>query len=307
MFITDKKLCGNCILALGTFDGIHQGHRAVLEKALTEGKKRGLVPAVLLFDEHPRKRLFGEAPPEIITENDKRAQIEEMGLSVVTVPFSEICGLSAEEFVTKIYCSLNVRAISCGYNYQYGKDACGNTATLKEECEKLGIALFVAPEKKFKGEAVSSTRIRKALQDGEIRDANAMLGREFSYCLEVVSGDRRGRLLGFPTINQFFPENFVRLRRGVYASKVTVAGKEYPAVTNIGVRPTFDGESFRSETCILGFSGDLYGAQIEVFLLDFLRGEMKFEDKEALTAAIRRDGEAARKIYYESEKRHEKT
>lgn len=307
MFITDKKPCGNCVLALGTFDGIHKGHKAVLEKALSEGKKRGLVPAALLFDEHPRKRLFGEAPPEIITESDKKSIIEKMGFFVVTVPFSEVCGLSAEEFVTKIYCSLNVRAISCGYNYHYGKGACGNTATLREECEKLGIALFVSPEKKFKGEAVSSTRIRKALQDGNIRDANAMLGRGFSYCLEVVSGDRRGRLLGFPTINQFFPENFVRLRKGVYASKVIISGKEYPAVTNIGVRPTFDGESFRSETCILGFSGDLYGAQVEVFLLDFLRDEIKFENSETLTAAIKRDGEAARKIYCESEKEYEKT
>lgn len=297
MFKTDGKLCSDCLLALGNFDGIHRGHRAVLEKALFEAKKRGLVPAVLLFDEHPKKVLFGEAPPSIITESDKREQLSKMGFSIVTASFSEIQNLSAAEFITKIYCSLNVRAISCGYNYRFGKDARGDTFLLKNECEKLGISLFVAPETIFKGEAISSTRIRRALQNGEIKNANAMLGREFSYCIEVVSGDRRGRLLGFPTINQFFPPNFVKLRKGVYASKVELSHRWYPAVTNIGTRPTVDGESFRSETCILGFSGDLYGAEVEVFLLDFLRDEKRFDSVETLTDAISRDAKKAREIY----------
>ena len=297
MFKTDKKLCGDCLLALGNFDGIHKGHRAVLEKALSEAKKRGLVPAVLLFDEHPKKVLFGEAPPLLITESDKREQLSKMGFSLVTASFSELQNLSAVEFITKIYCSLNVRAISCGYNYRFGKNAEGDVFSLKTECEKLGITLFVAPEKIYEGEAVSSTRIRAALQNGEVKKANAMLGREFSYCIEVVSGDRRGRLLGFPTINQFFLPDFVKLRKGVYASKVKLSDKWYPAVTNIGIRPTVDGESFRSETCILGFSGDLYGAEVEVFLLDFLRDETKFDSLEELTEAIARDAKRARAIY----------
>lgn len=300
MFKTDKKLCGDCLLALGNFDGIHKGHRAVLEKALGEAKKRGLVPAVLLFDEHPKKALFGEAPPFLITNADKRNELSQMGFSIVTARFSEVKDLSCEQFITGIYCSLNVRAISCGYNYHCGKDAVGDVSRLENECQKLGIALFVAEKQIFEGEAVSSTRIRLALQNGELKLANAMLGREFSYCLEVVSGDRRGRLLGFPTINQFFPQDFVRLRRGVYASKVCLSNKWYPAVTNIGVRPTIDGESFRSETCILGFSGDLYGAQVEVFLLDFLRDEVKFESLEALSQAISRDAKRASEIYNEA-------
>ncbi|MDO4379261.1 MAG: riboflavin biosynthesis protein RibF [Clostridia bacterium] len=303
MFKTDKRLCSDCLLALGNFDGIHKGHRAVLEKALFEAEKRGLVPAVLLFDEHPKKVLFGEAPPSIITESDKREQLSKMGFSIVTASFSEIQNLSAAEFITKIYCSLNVRAISCGYNYRFGKDAQGDTSLLKTECEKLGISLFVAPETIFEGEAISSTRIRNALQNGEIKNANAMLGREFSYCIEVVSGDRRGRLLGFPTINQFFPPNFVKLRKGVYASKVELSHRWYPAVTNIGTRPTVDGESFRSETCILGFSGDLYGAEVEVFLLDFLRDETKFDSVETLTDAISRDAKKAREIYEATEEK----
>lgn len=301
MFSIEKEISGGCIVALGTFDGLHLGHRAVLEKALAEGKKRRLVPIALLFDEHPKKFLCKAAPPELVTPEEKKKMLREMGFTLVTASFSELHNMTAREFLLKIYCTLGVRAISCGYNYHFGKDALGNTATLKTECEKLGIALFVAPQQQYEGEAISSTRIRALLENGEIRMANAMLGREFSYCFEVVSGDRRGRLLGFPTINQFFPEGFVRLRRGVYASKVCVSGEWHPAVTNIGVRPTVDGESFRSETCIFGFSGDLYGLKIEVLLLDFLRDETKFDSLEALTAAIRRDGERAVEIYKEKE------
>ncbi len=305
MFIIEKEISGGCIVALGTFDGLHLGHRAVLEKAISEGKKRRLVPIALLFDEHPKKLLCQSAPPELVTEAEKKRMLHEMGFTLVTASFAELHNMTAKDFLMKIYCTLGVRAISCGYNYHFGKGALGNTDILKSECEKLGIALFVAPKQRFEGEAISSTRIRALLENGEIKKANAMLGREFSYCFEVVSGDRRGRLLGFPTINQFFPDNFVRLRRGVYASKVCISNVWHPAVTNIGVRPTVDGESFRSETCIFGFSGDLYGLQVEVRLLDFLRDERKFDSLEALTAAIKHDGERAVEIYNEKELKNE--
>lgn len=297
MFITDKELCADCLLALGNFDGIHLGHKAVLQTALSKAQELGLVPAVLLFNEHPKKVLSGIAPPELITQDDKKERLGKMGFSIVTVPFSAVQNLSARNFLEELYCSLNVRAVSCGYNFRFGKDASGNTATLEKECERLRIKLFVSKEQEYKNEPVSSTRIRTALHNGNVCEANAMLGGEFSYRLEVVSGDRRGRLLGFPTINQFFPEGFVRLRYGVYASKVCLGGLWYAGVTNIGVRPTVGGESFRSETCILGFSGNLYGETVEVFLLDFLRDERKFESLDALTAAIAHDAKKALEIF----------
>ncbi|MCM1543934.1 MAG: riboflavin biosynthesis protein RibF, partial [Ruminococcus sp.] len=131
----------------------------------------------------------------------------------------------------------------------------------------------------------------------DIKSANAMLGREFSYNLGVVDGDKRGRLLGFPTINQFFPGDFVTPRFGVYASKVCLGGLWYPAVTNIGIRPTVDTQLWRSETSILGFSGDLYGQRVEVFLLDFMRDEKKCSGLSELSKTIRADAEEAMKIY----------
>lgn len=301
MFSIEKEISGGCIVALGTFDGLHLGHRAVLEKAVSEGEKRGLVPIALIFDEHPKKLLCKKAPPELVTEEEKQKLLHKMGFTLVTASFSQLHNMTAREFLMKICNDLGVRAISCGYNYRFGKGALGDTDLLREECEKLSVELFVAPQQCFEGEAISSTRIRAMLENGDIRRANAMLGRRFSYCFEVVSGDRRGRLLGFPTINQFFPENFVRLRSGVYAAEAFASGVWHPAVTNIGVRPTVDGESFRSETCIFGFSGDLYGQRVEVRLLDFLRDEMKFESLAALSDAIKRDGERAVEIYREKE------
>ena len=147
------------------------------------------------------------------------------------------------------------------------------------------------------GEPISSSRIRLAVEQGDIPLANAMLGREFSYSAPVVSGYHRGHLLGAPTINQRFEPDFVRPRKGVYASFTTVGGVRYPSVTNIGLRPSFENEDFRSETCIIGFSGDLYGQVIKVSLLDFIRDEQKFGSVEALSAQIALDAARAKEIF----------
>lgn len=146
----------------------------------------------------------------------------------------------------------------------------------------------------FCGLPVSSTRIRAALEQGRPEEANAMLGRPFCYDFTVVGGDRRGRKLGAPTINQFFPSGFVVPKFGVYASKTLVEGRYHPSVTNIGMRPTIGTQSLRSETYIMDFSGDLYGQNIEVSLLHFLRGEVRFESLDALRAQIAADAQAAR-------------
>lgn len=284
-------------LALGNFDGLHLAHMAVLCKTLETAKEKGLVPAVLLFDEHPKQVLEGKRPPRIMTDEARDELLSDMGFKIIKVSFDDLRNTSPEDFLLNVHCRFNVRAICCGFNYHYGKNASGTVQTLKKSCEKLGITLCAVDEVSFEKEPISSTRIRHEIENGNIEKANQMLGREFSYKIEVVSGDRRGRLLGFPTINQFFPENFVTARFGVYASKVKLSDKWYPAVTNIGVRPTINTKSLRSETCILGFKGDLYGMKIEVFLLSFIREEKKFSSLEELRQAMENDAEKAKEIY----------
>lgn len=285
------------VLALGNFDGLHLGHTKVLEKAKEISEKNNLALAVMVFEEHPKKLIEGKAPPMLMTTKARDEALEKMGFKIIKANFSDFRNMSAEDFILKVYCKLNVRAICCGFNYRYGKNGSGNAETLKKSCEKLGIRLFVCDEASFEGEPISSTRIRKEIENGNIRKANAMLGREFSYKLEVVTGDRRGHKLGFPTINQFFPEDFVSARYGVYASKVKLGGIWYPSVTNIGIRPTVETDRPRSETHILGFSGDLYAEKIEVYLLDFVRDERKYSSLKELSETISRDVKTAKMIF----------
>ena len=150
----------------------------------------------------------------------------------------------------------------------------------------------------YKGEMISSTRIREALSQGDIISANEMLGRNFSYDFLVVEGNRIGKkILGFPTINQHFPTGFINLKHGVYASQATVDGVIYPSVTNFGCHPTIGGDQALSETCILGFDGDLYNRKIPVELLDFIRAEKKFSSRDELKAQIDKDSKSAIKIF----------
>ena len=191
----------------------------------------------------------------------------------------------------------NAKALSCGENYTFGARGEGNVEKLRKLCEEYSVELHIAPTQTYNGETVSSTKIRNLLSDGDIRAANAMLGREFSYRSIVVDGDKRGRTLGFPTANQFFPDNFVKLKFGVYASKTVIDGEVYPSVANIGIRPTVHTERYRSETYIINFQGDIYGKEIEIRLTDFLRPEEKFGSLSELSKAIEHDSKISQEIF----------
>lgn len=301
MFCLDEKIKNKgTAVALGYFDGIHIGHKAVLDRALSKAKEKNLVPVVMLFDIHPRKVISGKIPPMLISEERKRDLLTEMGFTVVDFNFLEAMNYSPEEFIEKIIVDrLGARVVSCGFDYHFGKGGKGNSDTMRAELSKRNIDFFSAEPVVLGSDIVSSTQIRKSISEGDIEKANAMLGEYFSYDFEVVRGDAIGRSIGFPTINQFFPEDFVVPKYGVYASQTVVDGKAYPSVTNIGTRPTVSTDSMRSETCILDFSGDLYGKKIQVQLIKYLRNEIKFPHIDALKGAIEKDIESARNIYKE--------
>ena len=284
-------------IALGYFDGIHIGHRAVLEKALDAAKEKNLIPVVMLFDIHPRKLVSGTVPPMLMSEEQKREALKEMGFRVVDFNFRESVNLTHEEFAKNILQdSLGAKFVSCGYDYRYGKGGKGNAETLKASLGEKGVEIFTVPAIELSGEIVSSTKIRQLISEGKVEKANKMLGKEFSYHIAVEKGDGIGHEIGTPTINQYFPEDFIVPKYGVYASRVKVDGKIYPSVTNVGVRPTVGGTSLRSETCIFDFSENLYGKKIEVFLIKYLREEKKFSSIDELKKAIETDSRNARKI-----------
>ncbi len=299
MFCLDEKIKKQgTAVGLGYFDGIHRGHQAVLNKALEKAKKENLVPVIMLFDIHPRKLISGKVPPMLTSEERKREILKDMGFTVVDFNFKEAMDYSPNEFIDRILVErLNAKVVTCGYDYHYGKGGKGDAVSLHEELEKRGIESFSLSPILFGEEVISSTKIRQLIMTGEIEKANTMLGKYFTYDFVVKRGDGLGHTLGFPTINQFFPQDFIVPKYGVYASRVRVGSRYYPAVTNVGIRPTVNKDSMRSETCILGFSGDLYGQNVEVSLVKYIRGEIKFPNLDELKKQIAKDIITAKQIY----------
>ncbi len=293
--VADCQPCGRGAVALGFFDGLHIGHAAVVSRTLSY-QQEGLCPCVFTFTMdggHPAAKSSANA---LTTERQKEQLLESWGGRLVLCPdFSEFHAMEPESFVDEILVRrLNANAACCGEDFRFGKKAAGDVGQLAALCQARGIRLDVVPPVTFEGERVSSTRIRSLLGEGRVADANRMLGRAFGYDFTVVRGKQLGRKLDSPTINQRLPDGFVPLRHGVYASVSFAGGAWHPSVTNIGLRPTVeDTTAVNSETYICGFSGDLYGARVEVRLLAFLRPEQRFPSVEALRARIHADAEAS--------------
>lgn len=293
--VADCQPCGRGAVALGFFDGLHIGHAAVVSRTLSY-QQEGLCPCVFTFTMdggHPAAKSTANA---LTTERQKEQLLESWGVRLVLCPdFSEFHAMEPESFVDEILVRrLNANAACCGEDFRFGKKAAGDVGQLAALCQARGIRLDVVPPVTFEGERVSSTRIRSLLGEGRVADANRMLGRAFGYDFTVVRGKQLGRKLDSPTINQRLSDGFVPLRHGVYASVSFAGGAWHPSVTNIGLRPTVeDTTAVNSETYICGFSGDLYGARVEVRLLAFLRPEQRFPSVEALRARIHADAEAS--------------
>lgn len=285
---------GELAAALGSFDGLHLGHRQVIGNTLSVP---GLRPAVITFQQNPSVSLQKKPVPLLTTNEQKLALLKEMGVEVVyLLSFEQIRDMEPEDFVEALYRVCRVRALSCGFNFRFGKNGRGDAGLLKELCREKGIELSVTPPVSVAGETVSSTRIRACLEQGDVQQAGQLLGRPFGYDFEVTHGRQLGRTWGTPTINQPFPAGYVLPRFGVYASLVEVEGQKYYGVTNIGVKPTVGSDCALSETWIPEFSGDLYGKKVPVELLDFIRPERKFDSLEQLKNEILENGVLARKI-----------
>lgn len=270
-------------IALGTFDGLHRGHRAVLTLP-GEMKKTALIFSL------PPKAVLGSEPLALMLPEDKERALYKLGMDeVCALDFEKVRRLSAKEFFEYLVREFSPDYISCGFNYRFGRGAEGNSELLRELCENNGIAFNCLPPVECGNGVVSSTEIRALVREGSIEAANSLLYEPFSYTAEVLDGDRRGRTIGFPTANQRFPDCLVRPRFGVYAVKAEIDGKCYDGITDLGVRPTFKSDFVISETHIRGYSGDIYGKALKISLRRFIRPEKKFSSLEALKEQIKAD------------------
>lgn len=280
--------------AIGNFDGVHIGHRKLIEAAVDYCRAHsGTKCAVFTFESNT------SGAPFIVSHEEKLKIFAECGAeTAVTVPFDEVRDMSCEVFVSEVLVGkLNVACAFCGFNFRFGKMGAGNGETLASLMSANGRSAAIMPPVNLGGEPVSSTRIRAALAEGDMALANSLLGRNFGFVSEVLHGKALGATLGFPTANQRIAHGAAVPRHGVYASLCIIDGKKYPAVSNIGVRPSTDshGEA-NCETNIIGFSGNLYGREIAVYPLAFIRPERRFSDTAELTAEVMENRAQAEEI-----------
>lgn len=284
-------------VALGVFDGVHLGHRAILGTALTRARAGGLEAVVCTFDPHPMEVLQPDRAPRPITTLDERLTlIGATGVdAVVVLAFTrELASVEPEAFVKDVLLGrLRAREIVVGYDHRFGRGARGDARLLQALGDRLGFKAHVVPPMTVQGEAVSSTGIRAALQRGDVDTAARALGRPYSIAGPVTAGAGRGRTLGFPTAN-IEAERPVLLARGVYRARLHVDDRQHAAVVNIGVRPTFGETALAVEAHLLDFSGDLYGRRVRLDVLERLRDEMRFASVEDLKAQVTRDIAATR-------------
>ncbi len=284
--ITSRSLNigGEYVAALGTFDGVHIGHKGVIEAA----KQAGLPVAVITSDVNP-KAVFGGKAGRILSETLCDSECERLGIAaVIRLDFASIRNLSPEQYLDML-CKSGARGFACGYDFRFGKGAVGTHNTLCDYAHVRGLFCAVCDRVDLLGAPVSSSRIRTAIEAGDMELVRSLLGRYYAIDFSVVHGDKRGRLLGFATANQVYPDGFTLPRRGVYATVATVDGVSRRAVTNIGTRPTFCKGAVVAETHIIGESLDLYGKKIKVELVEFIRDEIKFSSASELIAQIEKD------------------
>ena len=268
-------------IALGMFDGVHLGHQAVLRSAVESGFKS----VAITFSSLPFK-----TGGWLMTKEQKETELKNQGIDEVWfLDFCEVCDMDPDEFMSYIQKKYDIKKICCGFNYHFGRRAEGDIKFLEKYCLERNVELSVCERVCFKEETISSSYIRSLLSDGKISLATKLLTRPFSFKAKVSHGDRRGRLIGFPTTNQVYPDDLATPRFGVYKTKVLIDGKEYVGISNIGMRPTYRNDFVSAETFIKDFSGDCYGKEIEIFLLDFIRPEKQFDSIESLKAAINND------------------
>lgn len=288
-----KNLFESSSLALGVFDGVHIGHQKVIKQAVDHAGQLGVTSAIVTFSRHPRYITTGIMPGVITPLEERLKLFEALGVdAVVVIDFNEeLAKMTAEDYLEKILLGcMNAKSLSVGYNHKFGSDGKGTGDFLKQSCEENNIKINIMSPVKIDNHVVSSSVIRGFIVAGDVASAHQFLGRPFKVKGEVVEGQHLGRQLGFPTANLLVDDELIFPLRGVYKGTVSVDGKIYRSVINVGRRPTIgDLQKDLIEAHILDFDKDIYGEIIEVAFLERIRDEKKFESLDELKKQITKD------------------
>lgn len=299
--LEDVQAMEPALMTIGVFDGVHRGHQALIRELVAAARSSSQTAVVLTFHPHPDAVIDDTEARYYLTSPDERAALlAEMGVDlVITHPFDErIQQMHADEFVDRLLQYVHLRTLWVGKDFAMGRDRAGDVPYLKQQGAEKGFAVkpidLLALQDS--GLVISSTEIRQLLDEGQVEKAARLLGRPYSVSGTVVKGDQRGRTIGFPTANMAVWKGKRLPSNGVYAGRVTVGEKTFMAVTNVGVRPTFDGQAVTVEPHLLDFDRDIYGETIRLTFEHRLRGEQKFDGIAALKAQLERDRDQARAL-----------
>ena len=289
------------VIALGFFDGVHIGHKALLDRVCERAAENDLIPSVFNFDTHPDALVFGRKV-DLIYESDKRIEIirDEFGISDIIVIHFDRAMMETpwDQFLKSLIEKHSLKWVVIGYDFRFGWKGLGTPEKVKCFCEENGLGFDLIPAVLSEGETVSSTLIRDCIRSGKMEKADALLGRPFSIQGDILHGHNVGKGLGYPTINMKISEKISVPSFGVYVTKTLVNGIEYASITNVGTRPTFYTDSeITVETNILDYSDDLYGQKAEIFFYKKIRDERKFASPEELTGQISNDVREVREYF----------
>lgn len=285
------------VVAMGNFDGVHLGHRAVIRAALEMGRAHGRPAFAVTFEPHPRSFFSPNSPQfRLTTETNKLRLLAGTGLAgAVVMTFDKgRAGTSAQDFIHHdLIERLGISGIAVGYDFHFGKGRVGSPSLLVAEAPRLGIEVDVQPHIDIDERPVSSTAIRMALAEGQIADATILLGGPWFVTGTVIHGEKRGRNLGFPTANIRLDKN-CELKHGIYAVRVGRGAERFDGVASFGRRPTFDNGAPLLEVFLFDFKGDLYGAELDIAFISFIRDELKFDNIDTLVGRMHEDSARAR-------------
>ncbi len=289
-------------MALGTFDGIHVGHQAIITRTVEQAKSEKCLSAVFTFSNHPLNVINAEhCPPLIMTNQEKVKLIADLGVDILlNIPFTnELLQLKPEEFVKLLVSNLNLKHVIVGENFTYGYQGAGTPSMLTSAGSMYGFTVEVVNMVDVEGTVVSSTAIRQLISDGAVQQASVLLGRLMTITGEIIKGDQRGSKLGFPTANLAIPQGLLVPADGVYAVyAVDETGVRFNGVANIGNNPTFTRQTRRIEIHILDFDRFIYGEKLTVQFIDRIRGEIAFNTVEQLKQQMTNDINFAREHYF---------
>lgn len=287
-------------VTLGKFDGVHLGHRMLMDRVLA-AEKDGCVPTVFTFDRFPSQVLRHQQTTSILLEEEKQQLLEGLGIKrYVLFPFHEkTASMEPEEFVEEILVkTMKTEHLYVGTDFRFGKGRKGDVCLLKRLSETYGFHFEVIDKNLYQGTDVSSSRIRECIVNGQMEDAMAMLGMPYRILGEIIHGRSLGHTIGVPTINQAMPEGKIMPRCGVYFAKVTIDDKEYQGIANLGSKPTVQDELiYGLETHLFDCNEDLYGKQATTELLHFVRPEQKFASLEELIEQLEKDKQCGRAYF----------